>query len=208
MRRFAARQADNRIYGRDYYLVATLASRNEHKARELERVLPGWTIELLADGEFPPEEAESYYENALEKARFGRRHVGPGRAVLGEDSGIESYALGGLPGVRSARWSHQGDNVNRLLRELEGVEDRRARYVCELVCVLPEGEELRGTGTLEGTVATERRGSEGFGYDPIFVPLGETRTVAELGDAWKAQNSHRARAARALLAVIRSAALQ
>ena len=77
------------------------------------------------------------------------------------------------------------------------MDDRRARYVCELVAVGPHGEEERGTGTLEGTVAHEPRGSEGFGYDPIFVPEGETRTVAELGNSWKARNSHRARAARA-----------
>jgi XTP/dITP diphosphohydrolase len=84
-----------------------------------------------------------------------------------------------------------------LLAELEGVEGegRRARYVCELVALSPEGEELRGTGTLEGRIAEEPRGSGGFGFDPIFVPDGEARTVAELGDEWKAQSSHRARAA-------------
>jgi XTP/dITP diphosphohydrolase len=77
-------------------------------------------------------------------------------------------------------------------------EERRARYVCELVALLPSAEELRGRGTLEGRVAEEPRGREGFGYDPIFVPDGETLTVAELGNAWKAEHSHRARAARAL----------
>lgn len=82
--------------------------------------------------------------------------------------------------------------------ELAGVEDRRARYVCELVALSPEGEELRGTGTLEGTIAQAPRGGEGFGYDPVFVPVGETKTVAELGNEWKSRNSHRARAAREL----------
>ena len=92
-------------------------------------------------------------------------------------------------------------HVERLLAELEGVEGegRRARYVCELVALSPEGEEARGTGILEGRIADEPRGSEGFGFDPIFVPEGEERTVAELGDEWKAENSHRARAADALL---------
>jgi XTP/dITP diphosphohydrolase len=87
--------------------------------------------------------------------------------------------------------------VDRLLAELEGVETegRRARYVCELIALSPDGEELRGTGVLEGRIAGEQRGSEGFGFDPIFVPDGEERTVAELGDEWKAGNSHRARAA-------------
>jgi XTP/dITP diphosphohydrolase len=86
------------------------------------------------------------------------------------------------------------------LAELRGVDGdgRRARYVCELVCLGRGPEELRGTGTLEGRIAEEPRGSEGFGYDPIFVPEGESRTVAELGNEWKSENSHRALAARAL----------
>jgi XTP/dITP diphosphohydrolase len=116
--------------------------------------------------------------------------------MLGEDSGIEVAALDGAPGVHSARWAE--DPIARLLAELEGVTDRRARYVCELVAIGPGGEELRGTGTLEGRIAEEPRGSEGFGYDPVFVPGGEELTVAELGNAWKRANSHRARAAAAL----------
>lgn len=121
--------------------------------------------------------------------------------MLGEDSGIEVAALDGAPGIESARWAEDG--VARLLAELKDVEDRRARYVCELVALSPAGEELRGTGTLEGTIAHASRGSEGFGYDPVFVPHGETRTVAELGNEWKAANSHRARAARALTRALR-----
>jgi XTP/dITP diphosphohydrolase len=91
-------------------------------------------------------------------------------------------------------------HVDRLLAELEGVQGdgRRARYVCELVALSPAGDELRGTGILEGRIAKEPSGSEGFGFDPIFVPDGEEQTVAELGDSWKAENSHRARAAMAL----------
>lgn len=108
--------------------------------------------------------------------------------------------LGGAPGIKSARFAG-GMHVDRLLAELEGVEDedRSGRYVCELVALSPEGVERRGTGILEGRIADEPRGSEGFGFDPIFVPDGETRTVAELGDEWKSRNSHRARAAQALL---------
>ena len=86
----------------------------------------------------------------------------------------------------------------RSLEALQGTDDRRARYVCELVALSPEGEELRGTGTVEGAIAHEPRGSDGFGYDPIFVPEGESRTVAELGNDWKREHSHRARAARSL----------
>ena len=91
-------------------------------------------------------------------------------------------------------------HVDRLLAELASIEaeGRRARYVCELVAVSPDGDELRGTGILEGRIADEPSGSEGFGFDPIFVPDGEEQTVAELGDEWKAENSHRARAARSL----------
>jgi len=175
--------------------VLRLASSNENKVRELQRVLPDWRIELLdADG-YPPEDGDSYYENALIKARFGRALAPPDEIVVGEDSGIEATALDGDPGIHSARWGEPGSGVDRLLRELDGKADRRARYVCELVALLPDGTELRGRGTLDGTVAEGRRGSGGFGYDPIFVPEGETRTVAELGDGWKRQHSHRARAA-------------
>jgi XTP/dITP diphosphohydrolase len=179
---------------------ARLASQNANKARELAHALPGWRIELLASDSMPPEEGETYYENALTKARFGRAMAPADEWVLGEDSGIEVVALGGAPGVRSARWAAHG--VAQLLDELRGVADRRARYVCELVAISPVGEERRGRGTLGGRIADERRGSEGFGYDPIFVPEGEERTVAELGNDWKTVNSHRARAARALLEAV------
>jgi XTP/dITP diphosphohydrolase len=180
-------------------LKARLASRNEHKARELERLLPGWEIELLDAGDFPPEEGETYYENARGKALFGRALAEPDAWVLGEDSGIEVAGLGGGPGIESAR-SGGDDPVGWLLGRLSGIEGvgRRARYVCELVAVSPEGVEARGTGTLEGRIGTEARGSEGFGFDPIFIPRGAKQTVAELGNEWKAENSHRAQAAKAL----------
>jgi XTP/dITP diphosphohydrolase len=129
--------------------------------------------------------------------------VEPAAWILGEDSGLEVDGLGGRPGVQSARFA-AGEPVERLLAELEGVEGelRRGRYVCELVALSPAGEELRGTGILAGRIAAEPRGSEGFGFDPIFVPDGEERTVAELGERWKAENSHRARAAKALLVAV------
>ena len=159
--------------------------------------MSGWELELLGAGDFPPEDGSTYYENALVKARFGRERAGPDEWVLGEDSGIEVEALDGRPGIESARWA--SDPVSALLEALDGVTQRAARYRCELVCVGPGGEELRGTGTLEGRISEEPRGHEGFGYDPIFIPVGEERTVAELGNDWKAHNSHRARAAAALL---------
>jgi XTP/dITP diphosphohydrolase len=185
-------------------VIARLASQNEHKLRELADALPGWELKLLGPTEFPEETGTSYYENARGKASFGRRLAGDAIWVLGEDSGLEVVALEGAPGIRSARFA--GDmHVERLLDELRGVEGdgRRARYVCELVALSPSGEELRGTGTLEGRIADESRGSQGFGFDPVFVPEGEEQTVAELGDAWKAENSHRARAAKALWRAMR-----
>jgi XTP/dITP diphosphohydrolase len=183
--------------------LATLASANENKLRELRHALAGWEIDLLDADEYPPETGQTYYDNALAKARFGRTIAGADRWVLGEDSGVELAGLGGLPGVRSSRWA-AGREAERALEELERVEDRRARYVCELVAISPDGAGRRGTGILEGVIAEEARGSEGFGFDPVFIPVGESRTVAELGNDWKRENSHRARAARALLEAILS----
>jgi XTP/dITP diphosphohydrolase len=173
-----------------------LASHNANKLRELRAALPEWEIELLDAPDEPVEDGETFLDNARIKARHGRLHASSEAWVAGEDSGIEVAALGGRPGVESARWA--ADGVAQLLSELGSAEDRRARYVCELVVLDPDGGELIAQGTLEGDIARERRGDEGFGYDPIFVPHGESRTVAELGNAWKAEHSHRARAARAL----------
>jgi XTP/dITP diphosphohydrolase len=173
-----------------------LASRNQNKLRELRRSLPAWEIALLEAPDEPVEDGATFVDNARIKARHGREHAPPDAWVAGEDSGIEAAALGGRPGVESARWAEDG--VAQLLLELAGTEDRRARYVCELVVLAPDGAEIRATGTLAGGIAHERSGTGGFGYDPIFVPEGETRTVAELGDTWKTEHSHRAQAARAL----------
>ena len=183
-------------------LEAVLASGNENKLRELRHALQGWGIELLGTDSFPPETGETYYENARAKAVFARTRVRD-RWVLGEDSGVEIDGLGGGPGVLSSRWA-AGREAERALEELEGVsgDARGAWYVCELVAIAPDGTEHRGTGALQGRIAESASGSEGFGFDPVFVPDGEDRTVAQLGDDWKRENSHRARAARALLAAI------
>ena len=143
---------------------ARLCSQNRNKLRELAALLPGWELELLdADG-YPEETADSYYENARAKALYGRS-LGPQHAwMLGEDSGLEVDSLGGAPGIRSARYAPEGgEAVAKLLGELRGVEGngRRARYVCELVLIAPDGREVRGTGTLEGRIADEARGSRG-----------------------------------------------
>ena len=188
---------------------AVLASANPNKARELGELLPAWRIEPLG-AELPEETGSTFYENARAKAEFARGVTAPDLWVLADDSGLEVEALGGAPGIRSARYAGPGasdaDNVALLLGELQGVptELRAARFVAELVCLPPDGGEVAATGSLEGSIAAEPRGSDGFGYDPVFVPAGETRTVAELGDGWKRAHSHRARAARALLKGIRA----
>ena len=184
-------------------MTARLASHNANKLRELAQVLDDWDLALLDVDEYPPEDGATYYDNARGKAAYGRRFA-PEGWVLGEDSGIEVEGLGGAPGVLSARFGRD-DPVGRLLAELRGIEGegRRARYVCELVALSPEGDEVRGTGIFPGRIADVPRGSEGFGYDPIFVPEGEQLTVAELGDEWKRHHSHRALAARDLVRALR-----
>jgi len=178
-------------------LKATVCSGNPHKLAEFQDLFADWDLELLEGAEFPPEDGATYVDNARIKARFGRA-VGPAdRWMLADDSGIEVAALDGAPGVVTARWA-EDRHVEKMLAALDGVEDRRAQYVCELVALDPDGGEVVGTGVLRGEIALAAAGSEGFGFDPVFVPLGETRTVAELGDAWKAQHSHRALAAQAL----------
>ena len=206
---------------------AVLCSRNAHKARELEQLLPGWTIEPLDHDDYPEETSVTYYDNARLKAEFGRAHSAGW--VLAEDSGLEVAALGGRPGVESARYAEAAGAAGQaggarpedpaasggggegapaiamLLGELGDAAERGARYVSELVLLAPDGTEYRGTGTLDGRIARAPSGTEGFGYDPVFVPEGEERTVAELGDGWKALNSHRARAAQDLLRALADA---
>jgi XTP/dITP diphosphohydrolase len=184
-------------------IEARFASGNAHKLRELRELFPGWTIEPLG-AEMPEETGETFYENARAKALFARGVADPATVVIAEDSGLEVAALGGRPGVRSARYAGPDaadeENVAKLLQELSSATagERGARYVSELVAISPDGAEIRGTGTLEGRIAESPRGSGGFGYDPVFIPARETSTVAELGDGWKREHSHRARAAAAL----------
>lgn len=173
-----------------------VATGNPHKLLELRLTLPGWEVEALGRDDAPAETGASYVENARIKAAFAHAHGPAGAWTAGEDSGIEATALDGAPGIHSARWADDG--IARLLHELEGAADRSARYVCAIVAIDPEGHELVAEGTLSGRIEGPPRGSDGFGYDPIFVPEGETRTVAELGSSWKRRHSHRARAAQAL----------
>jgi XTP/dITP diphosphohydrolase len=183
---------------------AVLASQNANKLAELRAGLPGWKVEALAAEEWPEETGGDYVENAWIKAQFGRGLAPRDVWVLGEDSGIECVALDGAPGLHSARWAPHRNQADALLERLEGEGERRARMVTELVALSPAGDELHVRGVLVGTLATERRGTSGFGYDPIFIPAGHDRTIAQLGEEWKHAHSHRARAAHALLAAVRN----
>src|SRR6478752_8906976 len=179
-------------------LRVTLCSANPGKLKEVRDALPGWEIELLGGNDYPDEEGATYVENARIKARYGRETGPRDRWMLADDSGLELAALGGAPGVLTARWA-EGRHVAKALAALEGVTDRGARYVAELILVAPDGREFRGTGALEGAIADEPSGREGFGFDRVFVPRGEHATVADLGDEWKASHSHRALAAQDLV---------
>jgi len=182
-----------------------LASGNAHKARELGRLLEGWEVETFAGG-LPEETGETFVENARLKARHVHAALGGAEWVLADDSGIEAAALQGAPGVRSARYAGEDatdeQNLAKLIGALAGSDDRRVRYVAELVAIAPDGGEVTARGELTGTLAAAPRGTGGFGYDPAFVPDGETRTVAEMSPGEKDAISHRARAARALLPLL------
>lgn len=185
-----------------------LASGNPGKLRELRRLLPDWDVDALDTAGIGEETGTTYEENARAKASWGRARAGSCVWVIGEDSGLEVAALGGAPGIRSARYAGVGSsddaNVDRLLRQLDGVQEgeRTARYVAVVVALSPGGSELVARGTLDGSIAPARRGTAGFGYDPVFVPAAEVATVGELGEAWKDCFSHRARAIAALRALV------
>ncbi len=180
-----------------------LATRNLHKLREFTELLPGHTVLALRDDvELPPETGETFAENALVKARVAAAAMGA--AAIADDSGICVPALGGAPGVRSARWAGEdasdAENLELLLeRASDGAE---LEYVCAVAFVDPAaGVEETFEGRCRGVMTIDPRGSGGFGYDPAFVPLDDHsgRTMAELTPAEKDAISHRGRAVRALL---------
>jgi XTP/dITP diphosphohydrolase len=184
-----------------------IASTNPGKIVEVRQILAGLPLVLLTADDVGgwPEVAETggtYLENALIKGRVVSELTG--LAALADDSGIEVDALDGQPGVRSARFSGpQADDERNnalLVARLAGVppQGRGARYRCVAVLVTPDGVELDAMGTCEGRIALQPRGSGGFGYDPWFVPAGETRTMAELSAAEKDAISHRGKALREL----------
>jgi len=186
-----------------------LATHNPHKMREVGRILGplGITVGQLPDHVvLPPEDGETFAENALGKARAAA--TATGQSAIGDDSGIEAQALGGAPGVRSARYAgpdaSDGQNLHKLMREVPA--GTALRYVCVLACVTPAtGEEQVFFGECHGHMAARACGSGGFGYDPVFVPEepGGSRTMAELAETEKDASSHRGRAARAFDAASR-----
>ena len=182
-----------------------LATRNPHKLREFTRLLPG--IELVALPErvvLPPEDGLTFAENAVGKTRAAASATG--LPATGDDSGIEAEALGGAPGIRSARYAGPDatdqDNLAKLCAEVPAGSG--LRYVCALAHVTPGGEAEVFEGECRGRMAPEPRGAGGFGYDPVFL-VQDGRTMAELSDAEKDAVSHRGRAARALLAWLKEA---
>jgi XTP/dITP diphosphohydrolase len=182
-----------------------LSTRNAHKLREFEPLMaPHRVLPLPEEVELPPETGETFAENALVKAQAAA--AATGQVAIADDSGIAASALGGRPGVYSARYAGENatdeENLSKLLREVPDDGDRGVAYVCALAYVEPGGRTHVVEGRCEGTLAHEPRGDGGFGYDPAFVPSDgdDDRTMAELTPEEKDAISHRGRAARALLA--------
>jgi XTP/dITP diphosphohydrolase len=186
--------------------VLVLATRNQHKLREMAELLPGVDLKSLpVEVELPPETGDTFEANALIKARAAR--AATGEVTIADDSGIEAADLGGAPGIFSARYAGEDAddeaNLTKLLREVDAAAgDRRAAYVCAIALIDEEGHEYVFEARCEGTLLRERRGSGGFGYDPAFVPdergHKDERTMAELTPAEKNAISHRGKATRML----------
>jgi XTP/dITP diphosphohydrolase len=183
------------------------ATRNRGKLAELRRLVEGLPVEILSldDAAVPDvdEDQPTFAGNAEKKARAA--HAATGLASLADDSGLEVDALGGEPGVRSARWSGDHDdaaNNARLVRELKGRRDRAARFRCVLAFVDERGALTLGDGRCEGRIAEAPRGQGGFGYDPLFLVGDGERTMAELSPEEKNRVSHRGEAMRRILPVL------
>jgi XTP/dITP diphosphohydrolase len=180
-----------------------LATRNDHKVRELQPLMaPHEILPLPESVVLPPEDGSTFAENALGKARAAAEQTG--MPAIADDSGIEAMALGGAPGIYSARYAGEnatdGENLAKLLREVPPDGDTRVAYVCALALVETDGSEEVVEGRCTGRLTHEPRGDGGFGYDPAVVPddYDDGRTMAELAPEEKDAISHRGRAARAL----------
>ena len=181
-----------------------IASNNKHKIYEIKKILSGKFDEIVSLKEAnidheTVEDGTTFMENAIKKAREIAEISGC--YSLADDSGISCDALGGAPGVYSARFSGGSDEDNNdlLLEKLSDKEDKSAHYTCAMALCSPDGELTLAEGYMYGTITSDRRGERGFGYDPLFIPTGETRTVAEMTDEEKNSISHRANALALLL---------
>jgi XTP/dITP diphosphohydrolase len=183
-----------------------VATQNKGKVGEfqllLQKEIPAFSLKSIADlstYSAPPENGKTYEENARIKARSFMA-MKPGEWVFGEDSGIEVTGLGNLPGIHSARYAgdraSDSENVAKILKmiQIRKVTDRSARFVCTIVAFSPAGSEHVLTGEMLGSIAAAPSGNLGFGYDPVFIPLNDTKTLAQLGPGFKIQNSHRTQA--------------
>jgi XTP/dITP diphosphohydrolase len=177
-----------------------LASRNRKKIEELKRILGDLGITLLSMQDFKEiedivEDGTTFEENALKKARFVARQTG--LPSIADDSGLEVDALGGKPGVRSARYAGERatdeENVKKLLSEMKGLPSsmRKARFVCFIALVFPDGKEYTFSGYVNGYITEKPSGNKGFGYDPVFQPEGFEKTFAEMSSDEKDRLSHR-----------------
>ena len=182
-----------------------IASNNAHKIYEIKKMLGSKFSEILSMKEAgiiheTVEDGATFHENAYKKAREIAEISGT--AALADDSGICAHALDGAPGIYSARFSggSDEDNNNLLLQKLHDKSDRTAHYTCAMSLVYPDGREVSSEGYMYGEITDTPRGTRGFGYDPLFVPDGETRTVAEMTDDEKNAISHRANALKLILA--------
>lgn len=179
-----------------------LATGNTDKVRELDALLAGAEVEAAPEGFDPEETGASLLQNARIKAEALRGDVPAGAYVMADDSGLFVHALDGRPGVHSSRYAGPGatyrDNCDLLLREMDGRDHREAAFGCVLFCIAPDGEMLVASGVLPGEITREASGDEGFGYDPVFRPLRDDRTLAEMTRDEKAAISHRGRAARGM----------
>ncbi len=186
-----------------------IASNNAHKIYEIKKILSGKFDEIISLREAgiaheTVEDGKTFIENALKKAREIAEISG--ECALADDSGITAHALGNEPGIYSARYaSLDGENADDgannalLLRNLADKDDKTAHYTAAVALVYPDGRTVTAEGYMYGEIIADARGDRGFGYDPIFVPTGESRTVAEMTDEEKNAISHRANALRLLL---------
>ncbi len=196
----------SRVQERPLRLV--LASHNPGKLREIAELLQPYGAQVSSAGDLglpePEETGETFAENALIKAHASAQ--GSGLIALSDDSGLCVEALAGAPGVRSARWAGPDKNFDLAMQRVEeaiaGQEDRRAYFVCALALAWPDGSEAVYEGRVDGQLVFPPRGSRGFGYDPIFLPDGESLTFGEMKPAAKHAMSHRARAFAKLFAAV------